>query len=313
MARGRAQEIGGLFEDALSGYQELEGLGQVGSDAALELAALLAMVTIYSTINAKPDPEKARVLLERSLILARHLSDHTSQARILWQSMLIENVAGEDFFKALEFGEQSLRMARLYELDEQSAYTLQDIARSHLAVGQFVEAKEALEGARVFWRNFGNQPMLADNLINSAGVIFAEGANAAGYEMIEEALKISNSIGSVHLEAAALAMVSQAHLETGDVGQALAALEDGIAKSDAATGAMSALLHGTASAIYGLCGMAASALDEALISIDLATTGQLWYFTISLALAHLEGGHLSEAEEALQISYEDPKWRPNAT
>ncbi|PKB73334.1 MAG: hypothetical protein BZY75_02365 [SAR202 cluster bacterium Io17-Chloro-G7] len=307
MARGRTQEIGGLFDDALSGYQELEELGRVGLDAALELAALLAMVTIYSTINAKPDPERARVLLERSLSLAGHINDHPSQARILWQRMLLENLAGEDFFKALEFGEHSLKMARMYDLGDQIAYTLQDMARSHLAVGQFVEAKEALEGARISWRNFGDQPMLADNLINSAGVIFAEGANAAGYEMIEEALDISHSIGSVHLEAAALAMVSQAHLETGDVGLALAAVEDGIAKSDAATGAMSALLHGTASAIYGLCGMADHALDEALISIDLATPGQLWYFTISLALAYLESGRLSEAEEALQISYEDPQ------
>ena len=307
LSRGRAQEIEGLCEDALSGYQELENLGLTGSDTSMELAALLAMVTIYSTINGKPDLDKARDLSERSLNLARQVNDYSSQASILWQSMLIENLAGEDFSKALEFGNQSLQMARQHDLEEQIAYTLQDMGRAYLAVGQFVEGKEAFEGARESWRALGNQPMLADNLINSAGVAFAEGADAGGNEMIEEALDISRSIGSVLLEGAAFAEISQALLETGDAGQALAVVEDAIAKSDAATGAMSALLHGTASAIYGLCGMAAPALDEALISIDLASPGQLWYFRISLALAHLESGHLSEAEEALQQSYFDPQ------
>ena len=305
MARGRAQEIGGLFDNALACYQELEDLGRSRSDTELELAGLLARVTIHSVINGRPDPDMARMLSERSLNLARQLDDHPSQAKILWNSLLIEILAGQDYFKALEFGEQSLRIAQQYDLAEQTAYTMQDMARAHLAVDQFAVARGLLEGAREFWRDFGNRPMLADNLINSAGVLFAEGLSAGGHELIEEALDISRSIGSVHLEAAALVAHSQAHVEAGDIGLALAAVEDGIVKSDAATGAMSALLHGTASAIYGLCGMAVPALEEALTAIDLASPRQLWYFRISLALAYLESGRLIEAEEALQQSYED--------
>ena len=307
MARGRAQEIEGLCDDALSGYQELEDLGRTGSDSAMELTALLARVTIHSTINGKPDPDMARFLSERSLDLAQQLDDHPSQAKILWNSMLIEILAGQDYFEALRFGEQSLLIAQQYDLDEQTAYTRQDMARAHLAIDQFAEARDLLEGAREYWRTSGNRPMLADNLINSAGVLFAKSTFAGGYELVEEALGISRSIGSVHLEAAALAEISQAHMETGDIGLALAAVEDGIAKSDAATGAMSALLHGTASAIYGLCGMAGTALEEAHQAFDLATPWQLWYFRVALALAHLESGRLDDAEEALQHSYEDPQ------
>ena len=307
MARGRTQEIEGLCDAALSGYQELEDLGRTGADARIELAALLARVTIHSTINGRPDPDMARVLSERSLDLAQQLDDHPSQAKILWNSMLIEILAGRDYFEALRFGEQSLVIAQEYELDEQTAFTRQGMARAHLAVDQFAEARESLEGAREFWRVSGNRPMLADNLINSANVLFAIGTSAGGNELMEEALDVSRSIGSVHLEAAALAMISQAHVETGDIGLALAVVEEGIAKSDAATGAMSALLHGTASAIYGLFGMAVPALGEAHKAFDLATPQQLWYFRVSLALALLEGGRLDEAEEALQHSYEDPQ------
>ena len=307
MARGRAQEIEGLCDDAVSGYQELEDLGRTGSDAGMELAALLARVTIHSTINGKPDPDMARILSERSLNLAQQLDDHPSQAKILWNSMLIEILAGQDYFEALRFGEQSLLIAQQYGLDEQAAYARQDMARAHLANDQFAEASDLLEGAREYWRTSGNRPMLADNLINSAGVLFAESTFAGGNELMEEALDVSRSIGSVHLEAAALAMISQAHVEMGDIGLALAAVEEGIAKSDAATGAMSALLHGTASAIYGLFGMAVPALEEAHKAFDLATPQQLWYFRVSLALALLEGGRLDEAEETLQHSYKDPQ------
>ncbi len=307
MARGRAQEVSGLCDDALSGYEELEGLGRERSDADLELAALIARVTIPSTINGKPDPDQARVLSERSLTLAQQIEDYRSQARVLWNSMLIEILAGDDYFKALEFGGQSLRIARQYDLDEQIAYTLQDIARAHLAVGQFAEAKEALESAREAWRALGNRPMLADNLINAAGILYARGPLTGGAELIEEALEISRSIGSVHLEAAALAAVAQAYTETGNIEKALAAIEDGITKSDAATGAMSALLHATSAAVYGMFGMADLGLEQALIALDLASPLQRPYFHIPLAMAHLNGGRLGEAEAALLPLYEDSR------
>ena len=307
MARGRAQEVGGLCDDALWGYEELEELGRERSNGGLELVALTARVTIHSTINGKPDPDKARILSERSLTLAQHLGDHRAEARILWNQMLIEILAGDDYFKALEFGKQSLQIASRYDLREQIAYTLQDIARAHSAVGQLAEAQVALAGARESWRAFGNRPMLADNLINAAGILYAEGPFAGGNELIEEALDISRSIGSVHLEAAALAAIAQAHVERGNFDEALAAIEDGITKSDAANGAMSALLHGTTSAVYGLLGIPDRALEEAFTAIDLATPQQLWYFRISLALAHLRGGRLREAEEALQPLYKDSR------
>ena len=301
ISRGRAQEIEGLCDDALSGYHELEELARERSDAALELASLIPMATLHATINGKPDPERARVLSARSLSLARELGDHPSEAKVQWNRMLIEILAADDYFMALEFGQQSLLIARQYGLDDQIAFTSQDIARVRMAVGQIPEAKEALAVARESWRAFGNSPMLADNLCTSAVALYAEGRFAEGAELAEEALDISRSIGSIQLEACALATVAQAHIEQGDIASALAAVEEGIANTE---GMIAALLHANSAAVYGLFGLAGPGLEQALIALDLANKPQRQYFLPPLALAHLNGGSLGEAESALQPSYE---------
>ena len=304
ISRGRAQEVSGLCDDALSGYEELEELARERSDASFELAALIPRVTLHSTVHALPDPQKARVLSERSLDLAQQLNDHRSEARVLWNHMLIEILAGDDYYKALEFGKRSLRIARQHKLGEQIAYTLQDIARAYHAVGQFTEGKEALEEARTSWRALGNRPLLADNLSTSAVSLFAAGLFADGTVLVEEALEISRSIGSVHLEAFALGTIAQAHAERGDIDKALAAIEDGIANSE---DVMAALLHANVAAVYGLFGLAGRGLEQALIALDLANASQRQYFLPPLALAHLSGGRLGEAEAALQPLYEGPR------
>ena len=308
MARGRAQEVSGLYDGALSGYVELEELGRERKDAALELAALTANATLHSTINALPDIEKARVLSERSLDLAQQLKDHSSEARALWNHMLIEILAGDDYYKAMEYGEQSLRIARQHNLVEQIAYTSQDIARAYFAIGQFAKGREAMEEARESWRNLDNMPMLADNLVTSALALHAAGLVAEGGELVEEALDISRSIGSLYLEAFALGVNAQGHVERGDIDQALVAIEDGIAKAVAANNeGLSGLLHATSAAVYGLLGASDRGLEQALIALDLANTWQRPFFLIPLALAHLSNGHLPEAEAALQPSYDDSR------
>ena len=136
-ARGRAQELSGQQDEALTGYRELEGLGRKAQDAALEMAALVPMATIHSTFSGRPDTVKVRTLSERSLVLARRLGDYTAEAKTLWNSLLIEILAGDDYYKALEFGERGLEVARQDDLKEQIAFTLQDLFRAYAAVGKF--------------------------------------------------------------------------------------------------------------------------------------------------------------------------------
>ena len=302
-ARGRAQEISDRYEDALSGYAELEALGRERGDAALELAALIPTVTVHSTINARPDPARARALSERSLALAQQVNDHDSEARILWNLMLIELLSQDDFHKALEYGEQSLAIARQYNLPERIAFTLHDMARGYCAIGRFAQAREAFNEARELWRDSSNLPMLGDNLSMSAVGLYAEGRLEEATERLEESLEVSRSIENPVLQGVALQSLAGIYLEQGDINTALAAIEDGIAIE----GATTAFLRSTLAAIYGLLGATDQGLEQARISLELAKDKPLLYpHTLApLALAHLNAGDLDEAEATLRPLYED--------
>jgi len=310
LARGRAQEISGLQDEALSGYQELADLGRDTSRADIELAALLPMVTIRSTLGGRPDPAVARELSERSLGLAQQLGDHPSEARILWNELLIEILAG-DYQKALEFGERSLVIAHQYGLEEQTAFARQDTARAQVALERFADARDSLEGARAYWRSSGNQVMLADNMYNSSGVFYVRGEFAEGTALASEGLEISRGIGSGLLESIGLISLAHAHTETGDLGRASAVVNEALDRlagtSDA--GVITAMVHATASSIYGLYGLADLALKHADLATAMANITHADFFRTPMALALVLAGRLGEAVEALQPMYQQPKFQ----
>jgi len=310
LSRGRAQEISGRHDEALAGYQELADLGQETARADIELAALLPMVTIRSTIGGRPDSAIARALSERSLALAQQLGDHPSEARILWNNLLIEILAGE-YQKALEFGERSLQIANQYGLEEQTAFARQDMARAQVALERFADARESLEGAQAYWRSSGNQVMLADNLYNSTGVFYARGQFGEGTRLTSEALEISRKIGSELLESIGLISIVHANTECGDLGEALAAVDQALeilaGSNDA--GVVTAMVHATASAVYGLYGLADMALKHADLATDMADATYTDFFRTPMALAHVHNGQLHEAEVALQPMYRQPRFQ----
>ena len=308
MARGRAQEVAGQHDDALSGYRDLVDLGQETSQPVLELAALMPMVTIHSTVGGRPDPANARVLSERSLSLAQQLNDHPSEARILWNDLLIEILAG-DYHKAVEFGNRSLLIASEYGLEQQTAFTQQDIARAQVALGQLAEAKVSLEGARAYWRSSGNKVMLADNLYNSTGIFYARGQFAEGAKLVDEGLQISRDIGSELLERVGLLTTAHARAEAGDLGQALAVIYEALAMLEGSNdaGVITAMVHATGAAVYGLYGLADLALEHSRMVETIADVMYDDFFRTPTALAYVHGGRLDEAEAALQPMYEQPR------
>ena len=309
MARGRAQEVNGQHDEALSGYRELEDLGQKTQDAVLEMAALVPMITIYSTLSGRPDADMARTLSARSLVLAQELGDHSSEAKTLWNDFLLEILAADDYYKAIEFGERSLEIARQYDLKEQLAFTLQDLARAYVAVERFPEAKVAVDGAREYWRATGNMAMLADNLFNAAGISYFQLDFDGAWDFVQEGLEISRSIGSVHLEVIALADSVQYHMNRGEIGRALGATEEGLEKLNEIVGSdfIKAYLHAITATVYGLIGMGDAAIEKALLATDLIDPRRRWTFNPPLALGYTLTGQLAEAEETLQTLYRQPR------
>ena len=161
---GRVLELTNRFSDAVNIYEEMASLGKERQEPGLELAALMAQATIYATLNPLFDPHKSQILSESAVTLARQLGDRAAEAKILWNLMLVNIWSLGDFHKAVEYGEESLAIARELDLREQIALTLSDLYHAYNGVGQLALAQTTLVEARELWRELNNQVMLANNL-----------------------------------------------------------------------------------------------------------------------------------------------------
>ena len=142
--------------------------------------------------------------------------------------MLLENYTGHEPHQAVEYGEQSLAIARKHHLREELAYALHDLVRSYAAVGQSSNASAALEESRALWREMGNLPMLADNLTTTASGLYFSGDFDEALTMAKESLSVSQSIGSLWGQAYSLFMIGEIYLEYGEIEQSIQAFEEGL-------------------------------------------------------------------------------------
>jgi len=161
---GRYQELDSAFNQALRTYEQLAHLALQQRNPRMELASLMARITILSAPTAVHDPGEARLLGERALFLASELNDPAAEARILW-SLSIANFFLYHLQEAIIFGERSLALARQHNLVEQTAQTLNDIGGMvYLYSGRLSQARHALQEASDLWRQLGNMAMLTDSL-----------------------------------------------------------------------------------------------------------------------------------------------------
>ncbi len=103
-------------------------------------------------------------MLDQAMLLAQRLSDRSAEAKILWNQMLLYSRIAQEYDEAIECGERSLAIAREMNLQEQLAYTLNDIGELYVLTGQLERGKASNQEARQMWQAMNNLPMLADNL-----------------------------------------------------------------------------------------------------------------------------------------------------
>ncbi len=193
--KGRALELNSQHAEALANYERMEALGLSQGQPTLELAAIVAQGTIYSTANDRFDEDRARGLAERALALAQSLGDGAAEARIHW-NLLNLNRFSAHAEEALQHAERSLELARALGLREQEAYTLNDTYYVHMTAGHVAEAQSTNAQAREIWRELGILNMLADNLGSSVIVDIFNGSLDAAIASSDEAYAISQSIGN---------------------------------------------------------------------------------------------------------------------
>lgn len=232
-SRGRALELSACYDQAMNNYAEMEAVARQRSDQALELAALLAQLTLYITPDTEFDFAKAHALSEQALALARQLGDGRAEARIYWDLMRLAHWTGIPH-KALEYGEQALALARQLDYREQLAFILHDIHRPYVATRQRRRAAETLDEATHLWRELNNLPMLADALASAADLYYDNGEYDRAFALAQEAVRISQSIGNQWGQAFGLAITGQVWLEQGEISRAMQAIEQAIDLSRAA-------------------------------------------------------------------------------
>lgn len=230
---GRVLELSGHYEQALENYEQMRALAKERGDRTMELAALISLGTLRSLSTPVHNPEQAHLLSDESLALARELADRPAEAKILWNLMLLSKFTGHAR-QAVEYGEQSLEIAREYDpstdtgqrLREQLAFTLNDLAlHAYTESGQFDLAQTRMEEARGLWRELKNLPMLTDSLSGSAIIYAMRGEYDQALAAADEARGISESIGNLWGQSYSRWEVGDISWEHGDIGRAIETME----------------------------------------------------------------------------------------
>lgn len=227
LRRGRILELTALHAEAEENYMTMETFAREENDGQTELDALVARMTLYSTITSQYDPDKATTLADRALNMAQHLGDPAAEARILWNLCLLFYFTN-DIQAAVEQGERSVALAREHNLREQLAYSLQDMARPYMAMGWIDRARAVLSEAIPLWRELQNQPMLSDALATLSSVTMISGNLAEAETLGEEGLAIAWQIDNKWGIGYTQTRLTLLHFERGNLGAALTASEDSV-------------------------------------------------------------------------------------
>jgi tetratricopeptide (TPR) repeat protein len=218
--RGRALEQSGLYERARDNYEEMEQMSLQRSDRSMELAALIANTTIHVAPTSLRNAEIGQTLSTRALTLASELNDRAAQAKIFWNLVLLHRHLG-DVDLSIEYGEQSIALARELNLREQLAFTLNDLLPSYWFKGQNVKGAAALDEAIQIFRSENNLPMLADNLSSQSMFHFMHGDYAAALSVSDEAYQLSKSIGNLWNQSYSRFLTGYIYLERGEPDRAI--------------------------------------------------------------------------------------------
>lgn len=270
---GRMLELDSRFDQALAVYAALEQVARERDDPGLELAALMATLPIFATPTSMQDTTLAQARGRQALSLARAMHDQVAEAKILWNLSIA--VATLQMEQAIDYGEQSLALARSLNLAEQTALTLSDLGMfCYSQVGRIGEAVTVLYEAGAIWRELGNLPLLCNNLAYLGRLQIGTGEYERGLATSTEAFQIAQRIQNAWGQAFSTWTEGYVYWEQGDVDGACQAMEACIRRAEHAGFKQPQLeLPATLAQIYGELGayeraFAMAARVIAAVSVD---------------------------------------------
>lgn len=303
--RGRVWELMAQYDLALANYADMESLARARGDRVMELKALMARTTIYSIPNEQFHSGQAYALSENSLALARKLEDRASEAKILWNLLLVAHFSGH-IAKALEYGAQSIALARELDLREQLAYSLNDFARPCMLSNQLERGIAALNEARELWRALGNLPMLADNLNTHAMLLFNLGDYDGALAKASEAFQIGQTTGNLWTQAHSLMIRGTIQSDRGEVSTSIETLRKGLAAAEQAEFVLGAAsMKNNLALTYANLGDVARGLQVLAGAYPPDKEGDAWQSCLHSVRAQLAliKGDIDQARAEVQESY----------
>jgi tetratricopeptide (TPR) repeat protein len=300
--RGRALELLSHFDEAAHNYDEMHAVARELGDRAFELAALIACATIRSIPGSARDETRGRALADQALTLARELGDRAAQAKILWILLLLNIYTGGDTHQSIQWGEESLAIARELNLREQMAYTLHDLFVTYAQSGKFEQARAVRIESGKIWRELDNKPMLAESVSGLALLHFLHGEFDQALARAQEGFQISTSISNLGGQGFGGYNLGLIYYERGELAQAIKSMEDALPITQFGG------LEGNGLSPYGVLAVIHADMgdhEKALEFLRLAlerpsgklSLQRMWLFAM-LARVQLIAGNLKAAEEA---------------
>lgn len=304
LSLGRELELEGRYREALAIYRQMQADAQALANQELKFSAIMAHAKIYATPNPEQNPTLARQLLEEALAYTRQVRDQAGEARVLWNLLVLNVYGGGDYVQAIQMGEQALVLARENNLEELSAFILNDLTYAFFGSDQTLRAQETQREAAKLWRKSANLPMLVDSLSISVPIAYLLGDYERAISESEEALELSLKAGNQWGQAGSLAFTGLIHHELGLIDQGLATYQQAY-ELGKITKHRGAFIAGRSFLAWLLADLgdvnqafkiANQAYLDALASQTLHLSG--WVLMIMIHL-HLRNNNLPEAEAAL--------------
>ncbi len=133
---GSALELSGRHTEALENYEAMQAFGERQAERSIELAALMAKATLYSTFTQVHDAERSERTLIQALEISREIGDRDAQTRLHW-NLLLNYLFSKQLDRALAYGTQALTLARESDNREYLAFVLNDLCRLYTCRGEF--------------------------------------------------------------------------------------------------------------------------------------------------------------------------------
>ncbi len=297
---GGALEQSGQYDQALGNYKELGSFARQRGDIPVEISALTALGTMYSTFTSLHNPTLAEAMTMQAVELARAIGDRGTQSKLHWNLMLTF-LFSKRVSQAVYHGELALKFARELGNREQLAFVLNDLARVYTCRGEFEKAYAVVDEARRLWRDLDNQAMLADSFGAEAEARHAAGEYEKMIELLHEALSINEKIENLWGGSYGKVLLHIVHFDRGDADLAIQMANESILLGDkSGLLASSIALRCDLAWAYGCYGAIAKGFTVAEEALSITNMKNPDWKPISMAvmirLALLDG-NLQKAEE----------------